>query len=56
MPIGRFVATQLYGVTQADPLTFAASVALIVAAAFLAMMHPALRATRVDLVTALRHE
>jgi predicted permease len=53
---GRFVATQLYGVTQVDPLTFAASVALIVIAAFLAMAHPALRATKVDPITALRHE
>jgi putative ABC transport system permease protein len=53
---GRLIATQLYGVTQADPLTFAASVALIVTAAFLAMAHPALRASRVDPMVALRHE
>lgn len=53
---GRFLATQLYGVTEADPLTFAASTGLIVIAAFLAMAHPALRATRVEAMTALRHE
>jgi putative ABC transport system permease protein len=53
---GRLVATELYGVTQADPLTFTASVVLIVTAAFLAMVHPALRAARIDPMTALRHE
>jgi ABC-type antimicrobial peptide transport system permease subunit len=53
---GRFVAAQLYGVTQADPLTFGTSAVLIMGAAFLAMVHPALRATRVDPVIALRHE
>ena len=53
---GRFVATQLYGVTHADPLTFASSLILVLAAAFLAMMHPAWRATKVDPVVALRHE
>ena len=52
---GRFVASELYGVTQADPLTFAASVVLIVFSAFMAMMHPAWRATSVDPMTALRH-
>ncbi len=52
----RFVSNQLYGVTKADPFTFAASVVLIVTAAFLAMMHPALRAARVDPMTALRHD
>jgi putative ABC transport system permease protein len=53
---GRFVATQLYGVTRADPITFVASVLLIVTSACVAMMHPALRATRIDPMTALRHE
>lgn len=53
---GRFVAAQLYGVTQSDPLTFAASLTLIVVSALAAMMHPALRAARVDPATALRHE
>jgi ABC-type antimicrobial peptide transport system permease subunit len=54
--VGRFVATQLYGVSPADPATFAASVALIMTSAFLAMTHPALRAARVDPMAALRHE
>jgi putative ABC transport system permease protein len=52
----RFVSNQLYGVTQADPLTFAASVVLIVTAAFLAMMRPALRAARMDPIATLRHD
>jgi putative ABC transport system permease protein len=51
---GRFVATQLYGVTQADPLTFGTGALIIVGAAFLAMVGPALRATRIDPVIALR--
>jgi putative ABC transport system permease protein len=53
---GRLVATQLYGVTPADPITLTASVTLIICSAFLAMAHPALRAARVDPMTALRHE
>lgn len=53
---GRFVSAQLYGVTQADPLTFAAGTVAVVAAALLAMVRPALRATSVDPVIALRYE
>jgi len=52
----RFVSNQLFGVTAADPFTFAASVVLIVTAAFLAMLHPTLRAARVDPAAALRHD
>jgi ABC-type antimicrobial peptide transport system permease subunit len=52
----RLVATQLYGVTPADPMTYAACVSLIAGTSFLAMAHPALRAARVDPMTALRHE
>jgi putative ABC transport system permease protein len=54
--VGRLVATQLYGITPADPMIFTASVTLIIGSAFLAMAHPALRAARVDPMTALRHE
>jgi putative ABC transport system permease protein len=52
----RFVGAQLYGVSQTDPATFAAGTAMILAAAFLAMMRPALRASSVDPVIALRHD
>ncbi len=53
---GRIVATQLYGVTPSDPTTFTVSIALIMSSAFLAMAYPALKAARVDPMTALRHE
>jgi putative ABC transport system permease protein len=53
---GRFVATQLYGVTSADPITFTASISLIISSALLAMAYPALRAARVEPMAALRHE
>ena len=52
----RFVSNQLFGVTAADPFTFAASVVLIVTAAFLAILHPTLRAARVDPAAALRYD
>jgi ABC-type antimicrobial peptide transport system permease subunit len=53
---GRLIAAQLYGVAQADPLTFAASVTLVLIAALLAMAYPAFRAARVDPMAALRQD
>ncbi len=53
---GRFVSAQLYGVTQTDPVTLATGTVAVVAAALLAMVRPALRATSVDPVIALRQE
>ncbi len=53
---GRFVATQLYGITPADPLTFGAGGLIIATAAALAMVRPAWRATTIDPIIALRHE
>jgi predicted permease len=50
----RWLASRLFGVTPADPLTIAAAVALISAAAGLAVMIPARRAARIDPLTALR--
>ncbi len=52
----RAIASQLGAVSPFDPLTFATVVALIFLAAILASLHPALRATRVQPVEALRYE
>jgi ABC-type antimicrobial peptide transport system permease subunit len=52
----RVIASQLYSVRPTDPVTFAAVAALLGAIAVLATFVPALRATRVDPVVALREE
>ena len=52
----RFLASQLFGVGATDPATFTIVSAVLVGMAFLATLVPALRATRVDPVVALRDE
>ncbi len=52
----RFVRTMLFGVSPADPVTFAAVSATLAAVAFFACYVPAQRATRVDPLVALRDE
>ena len=52
----RALGGLLFQVAPTDPVTFAAVPALLVAAAALAALGPALRATRIDPVTALRYE
>jgi putative ABC transport system permease protein len=50
----RVLASQLYGVTARDPLTYAAAAAVLAAVAAAATWLPARRAMRVDPVVALR--
>jgi putative ABC transport system permease protein len=52
----RFLSNQLFSVGATDPLTFALVSVLLVGVAFLATLVPAMRATRVDPVVALREE
>ncbi len=56
MLCSRFLASQLFGVTPFDPLTLSAMAAALLVAAFVASYFPALRAARVNPVTALRNE
>ena len=52
----RLMTKLLFGVTAADPVTFAGVVALMIAVVFLACLIPARRAMRVDPMVALRHD
>jgi len=52
----RMVSSQLYGVSPADPVTIAIAGLILTTAAALAGYLPALRASRVDPLIALRHE
>ncbi len=52
--LARLIATLLYETSPVDPMTFAATGALLVTVAALAGYLPALRASRVDPMTALR--
>ena len=54
--LSRFLRSLLFGVTQTDPYTFVAVPTLLMIAATLACLLPALKATRVDPMTALKWE
>jgi ABC-type antimicrobial peptide transport system permease subunit len=53
---GRMISTRLFGVRAMDPPTIAAVSLLMIAVAALAGFLPALRASKVDPMAALRHE
>jgi len=52
----RLLGSLLYGVSPTDPAIFALVVAGLIAVAFVAVVIPASRATRIDPAEALRHE
>ena len=54
VPAARALASQLYGVAPADPVTYLSIVALLVAVVLAATLWPAYKASRVDPMIALR--
>ena len=54
--LGRFVENQLYSVQPLDIVSFAATGGIMILTAFIASLVPALRALRVDPISALRGE
>ena len=56
LALSRFLASSLYGIGAAEPLTYLAIPLVLLAASLLAAYLPARRAMRVDPMVALRQE
>jgi putative ABC transport system permease protein len=56
LALTRWLASQLFGITARDPLTFGIVVTTLAAVALLACWLPARRSTRIDPAVALRYE
>ena len=56
MALGRFVASQLYGIQPRDPMIAVSTVVLLTLVSAAAGLIPAHRASRIDPILALRHE
>jgi ABC-type antimicrobial peptide transport system permease subunit len=56
LALAQALATQVYGIQPADPLTFAVVSGLLLGVALAASIIPGWRATRVDPMRALREE
>ncbi|HEX3160361.1 MAG TPA: ABC transporter permease [Gemmatimonadaceae bacterium] len=56
LALARLIASQLYAVRPTDPVTFLAVAVLLAGIALVATLVPALRATRLDPVVALRQD
>ncbi|HUK52173.1 MAG TPA: hypothetical protein VL099_02665, partial [Candidatus Binatia bacterium] len=56
LALSRLISGMLFGVTPADPVTLAAAVLLLLAAALAAGYLPARRAAGIDPIVALRAE
>jgi ABC-type antimicrobial peptide transport system permease subunit len=54
--LGRYVASQLYGIEANDPIIAATTVALLTLVSAAAGFIPAMRASRIDPILALRYE
>ncbi|HVW86920.1 MAG TPA: hypothetical protein VHB50_19675, partial [Bryobacteraceae bacterium] len=54
--LARLISSFLFGVKPWDPAVFVAVPALLTAVAMIAVMIPAIRATKIDPMTALRYE